>query len=85
VAVVVGLCVVLRALGFAATAVGRNLGGAIPFMYALPLIGIAFGIYATTRGQHREVPQFVFNAWEEFEARARRSLKMASSREGNAP
>ena len=45
IASVVVACLLLRAGGFAATAVGRNLNGAIPFMYAVPLIGIAFGIY----------------------------------------
>jgi lipopolysaccharide export system permease protein len=72
-ATVVGICTLLRAFGFAATAVGRNLNGAVPFMYAVPLIGIAFGIYATTRGQRLRVPAFVLSAWDLLAALLRRA------------
>ena len=75
IATVVGICLLLRAFGFAATAVGRNLNGAIPFMYAIPLIGIAFGIYATTRGQRLRVPSFILNAWDFLVALLRRTAE----------
>jgi hypothetical protein len=88
-ATVVGICTLLRAFGFAATAVGRNLNGAVPFMYAVPLIGIAFGIYATTRGQRLRVPAFVLSAWDLLAALLRRAagrnLALASVTTGDAP
>ena len=64
IATVVALCLLLRALGFAATAVGRNLSGALPIMYAVPLTGIALGIYATTRDRRMRVPPFVTALWD---------------------
>ena len=56
IAVVILTCLLLRAFGFAAAAVAYHLIGAIPFMYAVPLLGIAFGIYATTRPRRMRVP-----------------------------
>lgn len=89
VAAVVVLCLLLRAGGFAATAVGRNLNGAIPFMYGVPLTGIAFGIYATTRGQRLRAPWFVSSLWEGTVAltrrASRRNLALASVVGGEAP
>jgi lipopolysaccharide export system permease protein len=43
---VVLLCIMFRSGGFAAMGVGRKVSAAIPFMYAVPLAGLAFGIYA---------------------------------------
>jgi lipopolysaccharide export system permease protein len=85
VALVVTLCILLRALGFAATAVGRNLGGAIPFMYAVPLIGIAFGIYAITRTERPQIPPFLLAMADKLAALARRNLGTASAVGGGAP
>jgi len=86
IAAVVVICLLLRAFGFAAVAVGRNLNGAIPFMYAVPLLGIAFGIFATTRGQRLRVPSFVSAAWESLTRRAgERAVALAGIREADAP
>lgn len=85
VAFVVAVCVLLRALGFAATAVGRNLGGAIPFMYAVPLIGIAFGIYAITRSERLQIPPFVMALGERLAALRRRNIGAAGAIAGSAP
>jgi lipopolysaccharide export system permease protein len=85
VAFVVALCVLLRALGFAATAVGRNLGGAIPFMYAVPLTGIAFGIFAITRTERLQIPSIVLATGDRLAALARRNAEPASAVAGGAP
>ena len=45
IASVIILCLAFRAGGFAAVGVGRKAGEAIPFIYAVPLAGLAFGIY----------------------------------------
>lgn len=79
VAFVVTLCVLLRALGFAATAVGRNLAGAIPFMYAVPLLGIAFGIYAITRSERLQIPPFVLAIGDRLAALRRRNGEAAGA------
>jgi lipopolysaccharide export system permease protein len=53
IACVVLACLGLRAAGYAAMAVGREVNAAIPFLYAIPLAGLAFGTYASlhdTRG-----------------------------------
>jgi lipopolysaccharide export system permease protein len=89
IATAVFLCFLLRAGGFAATAVGRNLNGAVPFMYALPLTGIAFGIYATTRGQRLRIPSFVAAGWDALAQFARRAagrnLALAGIVNGDKP
>jgi lipopolysaccharide export system permease protein len=85
VALVVALCFLLRASGFAATAVGRNLGGAIPFMYAVPLTGIAFGIYAITRSKRLQIPPFVIAMGDRLAALARRNVDPARAVAGGAP
>jgi lipopolysaccharide export system permease protein len=86
---VVALCLLLRALGFAATAIGRNLDAAIPFMYAAPLLGIAFGIYAMTRGQALRVARPLVSLWDGLVAlarqMARRNLALAGLSDRNAP
>jgi lipopolysaccharide export system permease protein len=46
IAAVVLVCVVFRVGGFAAFSVGRSLSGAVPFLYAVPVAGLAFGLYA---------------------------------------
>ncbi len=43
---IVVLCLLFRAAGYAALSASRNVATAIPFLYAIPLSGIAFGIYA---------------------------------------
>lgn len=89
IAAVVMTCLLLRAFGFAVTAVGRNLNGAIPFMYAVPLLGIAFGVYATTRGQRLGVPTLVVSFWDGLMALARRmagrNLALAGAPNSDAP
>jgi len=45
IAAVVVICLAFRTAGFAALAVSREVGGAEPFMYAVPFAGIAFGIW----------------------------------------
>lgn len=72
-AAVVALCLALRAAGFAATALGRNLSEAVPFMYAVPLTGIIFGVYATTRGRRLRAPSIVAAMWDGFARFGRRA------------
>jgi lipopolysaccharide export system permease protein len=46
IASVVLLCLLFRVAGFAAMAVARQVEGVTVFMYAVPLAGLAFGLYA---------------------------------------
>jgi len=46
---VVSICLIFRTGGFAAFTIGRQFGAAIPFLYAIPLAGLAFGVYANLR------------------------------------
>lgn len=61
---VVVLCVGLRGGGYAALALARNHAEAVPFMYLIPLAGIAFGTYATMRQTRLGMPGFVGVAWD---------------------
>jgi lipopolysaccharide export system permease protein len=47
VASVVLICLVLRAGGYAAFAVGRSISVVTPLIHVIPVVGLAFGIYAT--------------------------------------
>lgn len=89
IAVVVALCLALRTAGFAATAVGRNLSAALPFMYAVPLAGIALGAYGTMQGWRLRAPPIVAAAWDWAVGRARRaagrSLTLASVVDSDTP
>jgi lipopolysaccharide export system permease protein len=71
---VVALCITLRAAGFAAFAIGRNTPAAFPFTHAIPLSGIALGIYLTARSVAPETPPVIAAAWEGAVAFAQRSF-----------
>jgi lipopolysaccharide export system permease protein len=89
IAAVVALCLGLRAAGFASTAVGRNLGAAIPFMYAVPLTGILFGVFATMSGRRLRAPSIFGAGWDAFARLGRRAagrnLTLASVVDGDSP
>ena len=89
IAAVVAFCVALRTAGFAATAVGRNSSAALPFLYAVPLAGIALGAYGTMQGWRLRAPRIVAMAWDWAVGRARRaagrSLTLASVVDGDTP
>jgi lipopolysaccharide export system permease protein len=65
IAAVVLLCLALRVGGFAAWAVARNVNGAVPFMYAIPLAGLVIGAYAATRDARLRIPLIVEIAFDE--------------------
>jgi lipopolysaccharide export system permease protein len=71
---IVGLCLTLRAAGFAAFAIGRNTPAAIFFMHAIPLSGIALGVYLTARTSAPKTPAAMTAAWENAVRFARRSF-----------
>lgn len=66
IAAVVVLCLVFRAGGFAAMAVSRSVEGAVPFMYGIPLVGIAIGIYVTGRTSAPQAPPLVAAMLQDF-------------------
>lgn len=47
--VVVALCLLLRAAGYGAMSVAREVNAAVPFLYAVPFAGMVFAIYANVR------------------------------------
>lgn len=55
----VSLCVAFRVGSFAAFAAAGSSSLAIPFMYALPILGIAMGIYGMTRSDGALAPAAV--------------------------
>ncbi len=65
------LCIALRTAGFAVAAIGTKSTAAIPFLYAIPLFGIAFGLAATMLDARLQAPRFLEAAWE----RAGRALR----------
>jgi lipopolysaccharide export system permease protein len=79
IAATVVLCLALRAAGFAAVAAAGGTRAAIPFMYAIPLAGIAFGAYATIRDLRLRMPRFVEVVWD---AAVRIGLRFATPRSG---
>ena len=79
---VVLACLLLRALGFAAMSVAYHLNGAIPFMYAVPLIGIAFGVFAMTRTDRMRPPAFVSRMWNSLAEMGRRTSERDLARAG---
>jgi lipopolysaccharide export system permease protein len=87
IAFVVALCLALRTAGFAATAVSRNLAAALPFMYAVPAVGIALGAYGTIQGWRLRAPPIVARGLDRLIGRARRaagrSLTLASVVDGD--
>lgn len=58
------VCLLLRAGGFAAWGVTRNSSAGVPFMYAVPLAGIAFGLVATMRSARLAMPAPVVAQWD---------------------
>jgi len=64
IAATVLFCLALRAAGFAAVAVARGSGGAVPLLYLIPLGGIAFGLYATMRHVRLQTPHIAERAWD---------------------
>lgn len=81
-ATVIVLCLALRTGGFAAYSLTRNLDGALPFMYVVPLAGIAFGLYGVMYGTRVWVPAPAMAAFDWLADRLRRaaghSLSLAS-------
>jgi lipopolysaccharide export system permease protein len=61
---VVLICLALRTAGFAAVAQADAYPAAIVFMYAIPIGGIAFGVYATMRDARLRIPGVVERAWD---------------------
>jgi lipopolysaccharide export system permease protein len=58
----VGICLLLRAGGFAAVQAARGSNTATLLTYLLPIAGIAFGAYATIRDAHLRLPPAVEGA-----------------------
>ncbi|HWT30333.1 MAG TPA: LPS export ABC transporter permease LptF [Propylenella sp.] len=61
---VVLVCLALRIAGFGAVAAAGGTRAAIPFMYLIPLAGIAFGAYATMRDLRLRIPRVVEASWD---------------------
>ncbi len=57
-------CTVLRAAGFFAAAIGNNELVALPFLYAIPIIGIVLGVAAMIFDAPLATPRFVERAWD---------------------
>jgi lipopolysaccharide export system permease protein len=64
IAAVVVLCLALRTGGFIAYSVSRNVSEGIPFMYAVPLVGIVFGFYGTVHGSRARAPRLMTSAFD---------------------
>jgi lipopolysaccharide export system permease protein len=84
IAVVVLSCLALRAAGLGAVAVAGTAGAGIPFMYAIPLGGIAFGVYATVKDVRMRIPRFVESAWDAAARSAQRTLRRFIPQESGA-
>jgi lipopolysaccharide export system permease protein len=65
------LCVLLRTAGFAAAAVADNSLRAVPFLYAVPLSGIAFGVIAILLDARLATPRAFEWAWDRLFAMVR--------------
>jgi lipopolysaccharide export system permease protein len=61
---VVLVCSLLRTAGLAVVARADAFAAAIPLMYAVPLSGIAFGIYAMSRDARLRLPGRLERAWD---------------------
>jgi lipopolysaccharide export system permease protein len=72
IAAIVFLCVLMRSSGFAAAAVARSLSAQTPFMYAIPLGGILFGLIATFYDARLPIPRTIEAAWDRLAAAWRR-------------
>jgi lipopolysaccharide export system permease protein len=58
------ICTALRTGGFAAAAIGNNSTAAVPFLYAIPLAGIVFGLAATLLDARLTIPRYVEVVWD---------------------
>jgi lipopolysaccharide export system permease protein len=68
-------CAVLRIAGFATASIGMNFPSAFPFLYAIPLSGIGFGIVAMILDARLPIPRFVESGWD----------RMIGARRGSRP
>jgi lipopolysaccharide export system permease protein len=59
------ICIALRTSGFAAAALGRNTTAAIPFLYAIPIAGVGFGLAATALDARLPIPGVVERIWDQ--------------------
>lgn len=81
-ATAIALCVAMRGAGFAALAAAGASGAAIPFMYLIPVLGIAFGLFAGIRDVRPRWPDWIVDAWRSVErAGRRRAPRTALARE----
>lgn len=64
IAAVVLACVAMRGAGFAVGAVSRTSAAAIPFLYLVPLVGIAFGVGVIALGAQLRMPRIVESIWD---------------------
>jgi lipopolysaccharide export system permease protein len=65
----------LKAAGFATTAVARNVGAAVPFLYAIPIAGLIFGLYATLSDARLRMPTSIEIAADEAMRLGRRLFR----------
>lgn len=72
-------CLSLRVAGFAAAAISDNSIAAIPFLYAIPLTGIALGLAAMILDARLATPRFVEAAWDWMTAALRPRLAPAGA------
>lgn len=75
------LCVLVRTVGFATAALAGNSAGAIPFLYAVPLSGVALGLFATLLDARLAMPRFLEAALDSI-AGAFRRLRPAGAAAG---
>jgi lipopolysaccharide export system permease protein len=58
------LCTALRTAGFAAAAVSKNSEAGVPFLYGIPIVGMAFGLVAIWLDARLSIPEAVEAAFE---------------------
>ena len=75
IAAVIVLCLILRAGGFAAAAVARNSKEAVPLLYAIPLTGVVFGLYAIMHGAQLRIPRLIERVWDDLVEAGRRRFR----------
>jgi lipopolysaccharide export system permease protein len=84
IAAAVLICLALRGAGFAAVGAARGSEAAIFFMYAVPLAGIGFGLYAIGREARMRIPRFVEVLWDRGVAAGTRMLRRVFPQAGAA-
>ncbi len=75
IATCVGFCIALRAAGFAVASVALNSPAAIPLLYAMPAIGISFGLIAMLFSARLPMPRFVESALDQLSGALRRTFR----------